>query len=136
MELTADKDVTVTSCKDSITIAAKEEILLNVGGGAYIRMAGGNIEVHCPGTVSVKGAEHQMSGGTSMGKELNSVLQAKFEDRFRLVDEFTGAALPNRKYVIERSFGEKEYGTTDADGYTHTIKNNNQAETITIAIKE
>jgi len=33
MELTADKDVTVTSCKDRITIAAKEEILLNVGGG-------------------------------------------------------------------------------------------------------
>ncbi|MDC7704602.1 type VI secretion system Vgr family protein [Vogesella indigofera] len=66
MELTADKDVTVTSCKDSITIAAKEEILLNVGGGAYIRIKDGNIEVHCPGTVSVKGAEHQMSGGTSM----------------------------------------------------------------------
>ncbi len=33
LELTADKDVTVTSCKDRITIAAKEEILLNVGGG-------------------------------------------------------------------------------------------------------
>ncbi|EEG09510.1 putative vgr-related protein [Pseudogulbenkiania ferrooxidans 2002] len=66
MELTADRDVTVTSCKDSITIAAKEEILLNVGGGAYIRMAGGNIEVHCPGTVSVKGAQHDLSGPASM----------------------------------------------------------------------
>ncbi|MBM2882811.1 type VI secretion system tip protein VgrG [Chromobacterium phragmitis] len=62
MELTADKDVTITSCKDRITIAAKEEILLNVGGGAYIRLAGGNIELHCPGTVSVKGASHNLSG--------------------------------------------------------------------------
>jgi len=66
MELTADKDVTVTSCKDSITIAAKTEILLNVGGGSYIRMAGGNIEVHCPGTLSVKGAEHDVAGPASM----------------------------------------------------------------------
>ena len=66
MEITADKDITVTSCKDSITIAAKEEILLNVGGGAYIRMSGGNIEVHCPGTVSVKGAEHVVSGPDSL----------------------------------------------------------------------
>ncbi|MEN7432403.1 type VI secretion system tip protein TssI/VgrG [Chromobacterium sp. TRC.1.1.SA] len=66
MEWTADKDVTITSCKDSITIAAKEEILLNVGGGAYIRLAGGNIELHCPGTVSVKGAEHNLSGPDKM----------------------------------------------------------------------
>jgi len=66
MEITADRDVTVTSCKDRITIAAKEEILLNVGGGAYIRMRGGNIDVHCPGTVSVKGAKHEVSGPASM----------------------------------------------------------------------
>ncbi|WP_230371470.1 DUF2345 domain-containing protein [Paludibacterium denitrificans] len=40
MELTADKDVTVTSCKGKVTIAAKEEILLTSGGG-YIRLKGG-----------------------------------------------------------------------------------------------
>jgi len=77
MELTADKDVTVTSCKDRITIAAKEEILLNVGGGAYIRMRGGNIDVHCPGTVSVKGAEHVVSGGASMKFDLPKIIGAK-----------------------------------------------------------
>ncbi|MFC3531103.1 DUF2345 domain-containing protein, partial [Vogesella facilis] len=66
MELTADKDITITSCKDKIHIAAAKEILLNVGGGAYIRIAGGNIEVHCPGTVSVKGAEHDLSGPDSL----------------------------------------------------------------------
>ncbi|XLM22214.1 DUF2345 domain-containing protein, partial [Chromobacterium piscinae] len=35
------------------------EILVTAGGG-YIRLAGGNIEVHCPGTVSVKGASHDL----------------------------------------------------------------------------
>ncbi|RQO68261.1 type VI secretion system tip protein VgrG, partial [Aquitalea sp. FJL05] len=65
MEITADKDVTITSCKERITIAAKEEILLTSGGG-YIRLKGGNIEVHCPGTVSIKGASHNLSGPDSM----------------------------------------------------------------------
>ncbi|MEO4028730.1 type VI secretion system Vgr family protein [Chromobacterium vaccinii] len=65
MELTADKDISITSCKERITVAAKEEILLT-SGGAYIRIKGGNIEVHCPGTVSIKGASHNLSGPDQM----------------------------------------------------------------------
>ncbi|WP_434628639.1 type VI secretion system Vgr family protein [Chromobacterium sp. CV08] len=65
MELTADKDVTITSGKARITVAAKDEILLTSGGG-YIRLKGGNIEVHCPGTVSIKGASHDLSGPDRM----------------------------------------------------------------------
>ncbi|TDR79841.1 DUF2345 domain-containing protein, partial [Paludibacterium purpuratum] len=66
MEWTASQDVTITSSKDRIVIAAQQEILLNVGGGAYIRLAGGNIDVHCPGKVSIKGASHEMDGPASM----------------------------------------------------------------------
>ncbi|MEN6080038.1 type VI secretion system Vgr family protein [Chromobacterium piscinae] len=65
MELTADKDISITSCKERVTVAAKEEILLTCQG-AYIRLKGGNIEVHCPGTVSIKGAQHNLSGPASM----------------------------------------------------------------------
>ncbi|WP_156504596.1 DUF2345 domain-containing protein, partial [Chromobacterium sp. F49] len=61
MELTADKDVTITSCKERVVVNAKNEILLTAGGG-YIRISGGNIEVHCPGTVTVKGASHSLNG--------------------------------------------------------------------------
>ncbi|MBP4044047.1 DUF2345 domain-containing protein, partial [Chromobacterium violaceum] len=65
MEITADKDVTITSCKERIVVNAKEEILLTAGG-AYIRLKGGNIEVHAPGAVSVKGASHDLSGPASL----------------------------------------------------------------------
>ncbi|MEO3961986.1 DUF2345 domain-containing protein, partial [Chromobacterium piscinae] len=61
MEITADKDVTITSCKERVVVNAKQEILVTAGGG-YIHIAGGNIEVHCPGTVSVKGTSHDLSG--------------------------------------------------------------------------
>ncbi|AAQ57703.1 type VI secretion system Vgr family protein [Chromobacterium violaceum] len=77
MELTADKDVTITSCKERIVVNAKQEILVTAGGG-YIRIAGGNIEVHCPGTVSVKGASHDLSGPASMNPPLPTLPKDKY----------------------------------------------------------
>jgi type VI secretion system secreted protein VgrG len=61
MELTAQKNVTVMSTTDMVTVTAKKGILL-ASGGAYIRIADGNIEIHAPGTVDVKGAAHNFSG--------------------------------------------------------------------------
>ena len=65
IEITADQDVTVTACKGKVTIAAKQEILLTSGGG-YIRIKDGNIEIHCPGVVSIKGASHELNGPESL----------------------------------------------------------------------
>ncbi|UTH76614.1 type VI secretion system Vgr family protein [Chromobacterium sp. IIBBL 290-4] len=69
MELTADKDVTITSAKQKILINAKQEILLT-SGGAYIRLKDGKIELHAPGTVSIKGASHNFSGPDQMNPPL------------------------------------------------------------------
>jgi len=65
MELTADKDIRITACKGKIQILAAQQILLASGGG-YIKLAGGNIDIHCPGVVSVKGASHALTGGTNL----------------------------------------------------------------------
>lgn len=65
MELAAEKDLHITSTQEQIIIAAKKEILLTSGGG-YIRIKGGNIDIHCPGVVSTKGAKHDISGPASM----------------------------------------------------------------------
>ncbi|WP_083370108.1 type VI secretion system Vgr family protein [Chromobacterium sphagni] len=65
MEITADQDVAITSCKDKIIVNAGDEILLTAGG-AYIRIKGGNIEVHAPGQVTVKGASHTLDGPARM----------------------------------------------------------------------
>ena len=69
MEITGDKDLKITACKESITVVAKDEILVTAGGG-YIRLKGGNIEIHCPGKVSVKGASHDVSGPAQMSPPL------------------------------------------------------------------
>ncbi|MBM3115703.1 DUF2345 domain-containing protein, partial [Jeongeupia naejangsanensis] len=50
-------------------VIAGEEILLTAGGG-YIRLKGGNIEIHCPGKVDVKGADHSFSGPANLNVPL------------------------------------------------------------------
>ncbi|MCD4504480.1 DUF2345 domain-containing protein, partial [Chromobacterium piscinae] len=64
MELTADKDVAITSVKQKIHLNGKQEILLT-SGGAYVRIKDGKVELHAPGTVSFKGASHDWSGPAS-----------------------------------------------------------------------
>ncbi|MBM3117930.1 type VI secretion system tip protein VgrG, partial [Jeongeupia naejangsanensis] len=60
VEINAAKDIQQTA-NQNIHVIAGEEILLTAGGG-YIRLKGGNIEIHCPGKVDVKGADHSFSG--------------------------------------------------------------------------
>jgi type VI secretion system secreted protein VgrG len=64
IELTAQKTVKLISATEKIEAAAEKEILLT-SGGAYIRLSGGNIEIHAPGNVDIKGSQHAFSGPTS-----------------------------------------------------------------------
>jgi type VI secretion system secreted protein VgrG len=65
MEIMAEQDVTVTSTQGKVTIAGKREILLTSGGG-YIRLKDGNIDIHCPGIVSIRAKKHDWAGPTRM----------------------------------------------------------------------
>ncbi|BBF86249.1 putative Vgr-related protein [Aquitalea magnusonii] len=123
MELTADKDVTITSCKERIVVNAKQEILLT-SGGAYIRLKGGNIEIHCPGTVSVKGASHNLSGPASMDWALPEYKKITCTEQIdaQLLTE-SHPELCGNKYVYYCSdTGNKlKSGTLDANGLTDRI---------------
>jgi type VI secretion system secreted protein VgrG len=65
IELTAHKGVKVISITDVIEMAGKREVLLT-SGGAYIRIKDGDIEIHAPGTIDVKGAQRAFGGPTSL----------------------------------------------------------------------
>jgi type VI secretion system secreted protein VgrG len=64
IEITADKTVKVVSTADAVAVTAQKEITLNAGG-ATIRLTGGNIYLHAPGTVEVKGAQFVVDGPAS-----------------------------------------------------------------------
>jgi type VI secretion system secreted protein VgrG len=65
MELTAEKNLKITSTEGWVKINAANGILLGSGGG-YIRIEGGNVDVHGPGKIDVKGVQHAFGGPTSL----------------------------------------------------------------------
>jgi type VI secretion system secreted protein VgrG len=64
VEITAQKLLKVISATDKVESAAKKELLLT-SGGAYIRIKDGNIEIHAPGKIDIKGAQHSFEGPAS-----------------------------------------------------------------------
>ena len=85
IELTAQRGVKVVSATESVEMAGKSEILLT-SGGAYIRIKDGNIEIHAPGTVDVKGAQRVFAGPVSQDYPLPQLptgdLVGKYSTRF------------------------------------------------------
>ncbi|MCS3806921.1 type VI secretion system secreted protein VgrG, partial [Chromobacterium alkanivorans] len=115
IEVTADKDVTVTACKGKVEIAAGQEILLTSGGG-YIRLKGGNIEVHCPGEVSVKGASHALTGPASLSTATPTFNKPGMGN-LQVIHEFAnGYSMNQGKFVVTDALGVKHHGVLDEAG--------------------
>ncbi|MDR2926437.1 MAG: type VI secretion system tip protein VgrG [Azoarcus sp.] len=79
VEIVGDQNLRLYASKKKTTIAAGEELLLACGG-ATIRLKGGNIDIHCPGKVSVKGANHNFSGSASLDEKLPGVAQGRVSE--------------------------------------------------------
>src|SRR5690349_7505650 len=71
IELTAQKSVKLISATQTIEGVAKQEILLT-SGGAYIRLKDGNIEIHAPGAIDVKAAQHGFTGPVRLDEKFPS----------------------------------------------------------------
>ncbi|MNT73049.1 hypothetical protein D3C72_2117090 [compost metagenome] len=80
----------------------------------------------------MKGAEHGLSGGTSLAKTFNTMSNAKFADKYQLINEVTKKPLAKQRYLIFRENGEAENGITDENGLTHMVKNPDREENISI----
>uniref|UniRef100_UPI002109E3DD DUF2345 domain-containing protein n=1 Tax=Chitinolyticbacter albus TaxID=2961951 RepID=UPI002109E3DD len=65
VEVVGDKSLRIFANKEKLEVVAKEELLLTCGG-AYIRLKGGNIEVHAPSSESFKGASYSFTGPDSL----------------------------------------------------------------------
>ncbi|RAS27797.1 type VI secretion system Vgr family protein [Paraburkholderia bryophila] len=61
MALSAAQDVKLSSIESQITIAAKQGITL-MSGGAYVKIANGNIEFGCPGGITLKSGNFHWEG--------------------------------------------------------------------------
>ncbi|SFU83946.1 type VI secretion system Vgr family protein [Pseudoduganella namucuonensis] len=79
--VTADKGITVASTAKSINIAAKSHVRLTAQG-AWIKLEGGNIEVHGPGKMEFKASQKELTGPQSASPTLPHMPKAGEMDNF------------------------------------------------------
>jgi type VI secretion system secreted protein VgrG len=119
LELLADKEVTVVSVNDSISINAKTKVVMKAGQTS-ITLDGSNITFACPGTFSVKGAAHSLDSGASNAATLptlpSKLISPKTEDILLEHKYHDDEGLKGAKYFAKLSNGETRTGTLDASG--------------------
>ncbi|PKO80744.1 MAG: type VI secretion system tip protein VgrG [Betaproteobacteria bacterium HGW-Betaproteobacteria-13] len=119
--ISAAKDLKLAASGGQLHGMAADEILFSVAGGAYIRLAGGNVEIGAPGTVRVRAASHDWSGPASMSSDLPRFGAEDLGRTPVLVRPTDGAPVEGQHFEIERPDGSILKGTTDSQGRTATV---------------
>ncbi|MGI4846285.1 MAG: DUF2345 domain-containing protein [Janthinobacterium lividum] len=127
--ITADKAVTVASVNKTVNIAARKHVLLTAQG-AYIKLEGGNIEVHAPGQVEFKASKKELAGPASSKPVLPLMPQASdlprppdaFSNRVDVSSLFSPDELAaGVAYKVTRGDGNVYSGTLDSHGRTERL---------------
>ncbi|KQQ91708.1 type VI secretion system Vgr family protein [Massilia sp. Leaf139] len=119
--LIADKTVTVASVTKTVAVSAPKKHVLLTAQGAYIKLEGGNIEVHAPGKVEFKASAEELAGPVS-APNLDiamkiSELNIKRDLEIEYVDA-DGNALTDEPIEISFSGGVEKKITLDGSGKT------------------
>lgn len=140
--LTADKAVTVASVGKSVTVAAKEHVLLTAQG-ASLKLEGGNIMLHGPGTVSFKATMKELAGPASSSPKLPILPNATpfaldandvFSTRVHAQGFFEDPNVAvGATYVLKRNDGTIQEGKLDEYGRTCRLYTD-KVEDVTILI--
>ena len=118
----ADKLVTVASVAKSVNVVAREHVLLTAQG-AYLKLEGGNIEVHGPGKIEFKASMKELAGPVNASFDAPTLPTAKalYDEQFVLVDKHTGEPMGFVPYRIEGPDGFVVRGVTDENGHTQRV---------------
>jgi type VI secretion system secreted protein VgrG len=127
--LTADKAVAVASITKSVTVAAKKHVLLTAQG-AYLKLEGGNIEVHGPGKIEFKASMKELAGPQNGSIEGPTIPKAKeiYNQAFVVKNEETGEPMAHVPYRVESEGGATITGITDAQGRTQRLFTSKQEQ--------
>ena len=119
LQIWADKDVTIISVNDQITISASSKIEL-IAGQSSVTLDGADIEFKTPGAFAVKGSGHAFLGGGSAVAELPrlpiggiSIEPTTMQLDHRYHDN---AGVAGAEYVATFANGETRQGTLDGAG--------------------
>ncbi len=119
MTLSSKQQMHVYSLNDLVRVESGKGILITSGGGGYIKIEGGNIEIGCPGLMELKAGQVKISGGASLSSQLPAMpeLKSSYDEHFILYYP-DGAPVKNLKYKITAEDGQIFEGVSGEDGKT------------------
>ncbi|WP_229415723.1 type VI secretion system Vgr family protein [Pseudoduganella armeniaca] len=120
MQIDSAKDVKATAGKRFI-VMAEEEVTLIVGGGAYLKLKGGNVELGGPGTLTVKTDGHHWNGPASASTEMPKFEAGDFSRIPRLLRPTDGKPVEGMKLHVERDGDTPLSGQSNGAGEGDTI---------------
>jgi type VI secretion system secreted protein VgrG len=122
IEVIAQKSLKLISATEKVEVVAKQDILLT-SGGAYIRIRDGNIEIHAPGKIDIKGSSHAFAGPTSLSSKPPTLPSGEgpYNEQFKIHDKHTGDPASYVRYRVETAEGKVFEGMTDEQGLTSRI---------------
>ncbi|MBO7819330.1 type VI secretion system Vgr family protein [Burkholderia pseudomallei] len=117
IEVTAQKTVKMLSATEKVEVAASQGVLLT-SGGAYIRIQDGNIEIHAPGKIDIKGAQHSFNGPTSAPYDLPALPKGDLRNKLELnLTDNNLKAVPQAPYKVVFEDGTTLAGKLDGNGH-------------------
>ncbi|WP_338557308.1 type VI secretion system tip protein VgrG [Erwinia sp. E_sp_B04_7] len=119
LEAIAKKDVTVTSVEGKVVITGATELVVNCDG-AFMKLAGGNMELGAPGNILLKCANVQKMGSADYDAPKPKLPQG-YSENFIAQDKESGDILANTRYRITTADGSVYEGRTDSEGKTAEI---------------
>ena len=119
IEAIAKKDVRVTSVEGKVVITGATELVVNCDG-AFMKLAGGNMELGAPGNILLKCANVQKMGSADYDAPKPELPQG-YSENFVAQDKESSDILANTRYRITTADGSVYEGRTDSEGKTAEI---------------
>ncbi|QTD92269.1 type VI secretion system Vgr family protein [Burkholderia anthina] len=110
------KNIQLTAAGGTLTGTASDEVVFVTSGGAYLKLRGGDIELGCPGTFTVKSAGHLWGGAASMDADMPDFGQASLDRVPKLIRASDGDAAPGFDGRIQTASSALSNLTTDSAG--------------------
>ncbi|SUB81664.1 Uncharacterized protein conserved in bacteria [Pragia fontium] len=126
INLTSNATTRITSATERVEVVAAKEILLT-SGGAYIRIADGNISVHAPKQVSIKGSAHVFDGPTSLSVDLPTFGSMGFKKSFNFRGLEQESAISSMAHSLFH-VGTLRDETSDTAGVSPEIEDRNPSK--------
>ena len=118
MTISSQELMHVYAVNDYVKVESGKGVLITAGGG-YIKLEGGNIDIACPGLMTLKAGQIKTMSGASLSSDLAAMpkLQMDYDEQY-LVKNRAGKAMPNTKYKMTTADGKVVTGVTDSEGKT------------------